>query len=145
MRISDWSSDVCSSDLSGSGGSPEPGCCLRRAGGTIGRIAWWRDLKVRQFDRMRRPARRWRGWRWLHPQGGSMPEPPEHDNRRGKTHLVSMSAAGAARAPWNLHLLAALVRRDFKAQYRRSLIGPAWAILRSDEHTSELQQLMRNT
>src|SRR3546814_11444900 len=80
---------------------------------------------------MRRPARRWRGWRWLHPKGGSMPEPPEHDNRRGKTHLVSLSAAGAARAPWNLHLLAALVRRDFKAQYRRSLIGPAWAILSS--------------
>src|SRR3546814_9211999 len=116
---------------------------------------------------MRRPARRWRGWRWLHPKGGSMPEPPEHDNRRGKTHLVSLSAAGAARAPWNLHLLAALVRRDFKAQYRRSLIGPAWAILysgiylllfiairsflgipsdgkpRSEEHTSELQSLMR--
>src|SRR3546814_20890097 len=60
-----------------------------------------------------------------------MPEPPEHDNLRGKTHLVSLSAAGAARAPWNLHLLAALVRRDFKAQYRRSLIGPAWAILYS--------------
>src|SRR3546814_5255235 len=99
-----------------------------------------------------------------------MPEPPEHDNLRGKTHLVSLSAAGAARAPWNLHLLAALVRRDFKAQYRRSLIGPAWAILysgiylllfiairsflgipsdgkpyaiRSEEHTSELQSLMR--
>src|SRR3546814_13707392 len=60
-----------------------------------------------------------------------MPGPPEHDNRRGKTHLVSLSAAGAARAPWNLHLLAALVRRDSTAQYRRSLIGPAWAILYS--------------
>ncbi|NIA69079.1 ABC transporter permease [Pelagibius litoralis] len=33
--------------------------------------------------------------------------------------------------PWNWHLLAALVRRDFKAQYRRSLIGPAWALLYS--------------
>ena len=33
--------------------------------------------------------------------------------------------------PWNLHLLAALVRRDFHAQYRRSLIGPAWALLYS--------------
>src|SRR3546814_16516351 len=84
---------------------------MLRAGGTIGRIAWWRDLKVRQFDRMRRPARRWRGWRWLHPKGGSMPAPPEHDNRRGKTHLVSLSAAGAARAPWHVHLLSALARR----------------------------------
>src|SRR3546814_14053625 len=60
-----------------------------------------------------------------------MPDPPQTVNRRGKTHLVSLRAAGAARAPWNLHLLAALVRRDFKAQYRRSLIGPAWAILYS--------------
>src|SRR3546814_20746630 len=100
---------------------------MLRAGGTIGRIAWWRDLQVRQFDRMRRPARRWRGWRWLPPQGGSMPEPPEHDHRRGKTHLVSLSAAGAARAPWNLHPLDALVRRAFKAQDRRSPIRRAWA------------------
>ena len=30
---------------------------------------------------------------------------------------------------WNPHLLVALVKRDFKAQYRRSLIGPAWALL----------------
>jgi len=30
---------------------------------------------------------------------------------------------------WNSHLLVALVKRDFKAQYRRSLIGPAWALL----------------
>lgn len=30
---------------------------------------------------------------------------------------------------WNPHLLVALVKRDFRAQYRRSLIGPAWALL----------------
>src|SRR3546814_9126046 len=60
-----------------------------------------------------------------------MPDPPQTVNRRGKTHLVPRRASGAARAPWNLHLLAALVRRVFKAQYRRSLIGPAWAILYS--------------
>lgn len=30
---------------------------------------------------------------------------------------------------WNPHLLVALIKRDFKAQYRRSLIGPAWALL----------------
>src|SRR3546814_16093134 len=67
----------------------------------------------------------------LHPKGGSRPVPPYHGTRRGQPHLLSLSAAGAARAPWNLQLLAALVRRDFKAQYRRSLIGPAWAILYS--------------
>lgn len=32
---------------------------------------------------------------------------------------------------WNTHLLVALVKRDFKAQYRRSIIGPAWAVLHS--------------
>ena len=30
---------------------------------------------------------------------------------------------------WNFHLLFALVERDFKAQYRRSMLGPLWAVL----------------
>jgi len=40
-----------------------------------------------------------------------------------------MGMATQKEPAWNLHLLVALVKRDFKAQYRRSLIGPAWALL----------------
>lgn len=43
--------------------------------------------------------------------------------------MAILDAAQRTTPAWNPHLLVALVKRDFKAQYRRSLIGPAWALL----------------
>src|SRR3546814_2662660 len=107
MRISDWSSDVCSSDL--------PGTEER--------------LPVVRADRNAMPDGRWRGV------------------------VVQAAQAGPARG-------GVLRRRRFvqdrllcRAQLRRRVHAAAGAVrdqqrlgdLRSEEHTSELQSLMRNS
>src|SRR3546814_10082583 len=102
MRISDWSSDVCSSDLSGRAEASSE--CLRRAG-------------------CQSSARR------------AAPLPPPH------------SAAGRAFQGWEFR------RRSGDGPYRhptRTAGQPVgvvekfwWNRLRSEEHTSELQSLMR--
>src|SRR3546814_2124530 len=89
MRISDWSSDVCSSDLVG---TVEP--VAERATGGAGR-SWWRDVRVP-------PRPRWR--------------------------------AGARRGPGERFRIRRLGQRPGRGAHRRS-----------EEHTSELQSLMRNT
>jgi lipopolysaccharide transport system permease protein len=43
--------------------------------------------------------------------------------------MATMDVTHRTVPAWNPYLLAALVKRDFRAQYRRSLIGPAWALL----------------
>src|SRR3546814_9902761 len=87
MRISDWSSDVCSSDLHKPNGGPCRGC------------------RGRAPDRPSRPAIY--GW-----------SPHSHDR-----HGHSLSG------------------RTRPIDRRRA--GPPYALARSEEHTSELQSLMR--
>src|SRR3546814_8029557 len=108
MRISDWSSDVCSSDLAtreiGAGG---------RAAGTPGRLAAAHERQrpagaQRAVEARRRPAAR--------PAGAA--------RRAGRSRRVH--APGVAANP----------------AIAGHLVGAA---SRSEEHTSELQSLMRNS
>src|SRR3546814_3441429 len=103
MRISDWSSDVCSSDLAG----------RRLDGGDSRSLAVG---AVRAFDRHHRNR-----LRNLHRQ----PQGPERAAllRLDQRHLRHIDPA-AAKAAFAIH----------------QVIAPE---LRSEEHTSELQSLMR--
>src|SRR3546814_4481432 len=115
MRISDWSSDVCSSDLLHRVGTERRRQTLRRhdlhavAGGDVvlhvaHHLAVWLDTEAR-FERQLGDAGDWRGIRWqrAREQGFDLVEP----------------AFGAC--------------------------DVGCIVNRSEEHTSELQSLMRNS
>src|SRR3546814_7652613 len=101
MRISDWSSDVCSSDLRARGLRPVPGlqAIARPQLGSVSRRA--------VIDR----------------RGSPDPRPP------GPFGLLART--GQTRVP----------RPDPLHPWQRGPVRPA----RSEEHTSELQSLMRNS
>src|SRR3546814_2830795 len=112
MRISDWSSDVCSSDLIPAG-SPAVGEVSRvRDNGLLGRSGKL-DIKVSTV------------------RTGGMDVPVRGQrNSQGKSGTLGAVGAGIVFLP-----LAVIVRgKDVKL--------PA-GTLRSEEHTSELQSLMR--
>src|SRR3546814_9404025 len=115
MRISDWSSDVCSSDLLRRGGlaDPEPDCDHHR-------------LRRAQQGARRRLGRR-------------------------RRFLAAGDHRREYRPPLHLEPVAkpAMTDPHRKTTSRRRLLRPAVlamaVVLRSEEHTSELQSLMRNS
>src|SRR3546814_1124459 len=122
MRISDWSSDVCSSDLrtprlgSSSTAAADSASGVSRASATVFWLVWG------QMD-TGHSCRRW-------PAFAHWPVQQEHS--------VSVSVSGSrsrlltARAECSAELFAAC-----------STASPLRATRRSEEHTSELQSLMR--
>src|SRR3546814_2599782 len=104
MRISDWSSDVCSSDLLGG-----------RHHGGVGRCGEYRQPLGRR--------RRWRAG---------------YGENAGQWQLDD-----AARQAWRL--VFGVFGAGSNGLWRRSAARPLgrFAFLRSEEHTSELQSLMR--
>src|SRR3546814_3027289 len=133
MRISDWSSDVCSSDL-GHGGCGGVKASLSEAfkdakPGEGGFIAHWIDLLDEERDRVRAAAA-------LH---------PDLDAQR------ALEQAAVRVSIRNLRTFPCIPERE--AEGRLTLRGAYFAISdgilhlldRSDEHTSELQSLMRNS
>src|SRR3546814_5279593 len=129
MRISDWSSDVCSSDLQGRA----PGVGERRAAGEArcdARAALWaagRDARAAGGA-----ALSFRPELLLARRGA--PQRPS-----GAREPVRRRADAAARrgAPHHAHVCRA---DDVRTPSCASRSGPAE---RSEEHTSELQSLMR--
>src|SRR3546814_1652280 len=112
MRISDWSSDVCSSDL-----------IPQRAVDRVARRARGHDA----LDFLARRARLDRAARRLD---------------RGEC------ARGRFAIAWIGHTFAApgeAVAPDFDRHHIRDGLDPARDAERSEEHTSELQSLMRNS
>src|SRR3546814_1678254 len=112
MRISDWSSDVCSSDLSGTDGA-----CVRE-------LALLHDIQHHRCDDARAVA--------------------EQSGQRQSGIAIFRTACTrrlASQLPDSLSLKAA-VSAPLCSPALRSL--SAWAG-RSEEHTSELQSLMRNS
>src|SRR3546814_3359139 len=102
MRISDWSADVCSSDLGGLGCADAPSRCGSRNGPTG-------PACDRLSPAVDRPA-----------AGGQAPTATEQSCHHPKR------------------------RTGHAARLRRGPMGPAEDhALRSEEHTSELQSLMR--
>src|SRR3546814_8527820 len=117
MRISDWSSDVCSSDLLPPGvpllkrvlGLPGQKVCRVGRTITVDRVAMG---QARETDRLGRAMPDWQGCRRI---------------ADGEVFLMNWSVPDS------------LAGRYFGPLPASSLIGRA----RSDEHTSELQSLMR--
>src|SRR3546814_1324026 len=115
MRISDWSSDVCSSDLAGNRNSfhrPLGPACARAAT----RLRALPDAVRRQ-----RQSRR-------------------HDVRRRAVHACRI--AGWRAVPGELRYRALLPDRQI-ARHALQEAGDVGRVRRSEEHTSELQTLMR--
>src|SRR3546814_9567072 len=119
MRISDWSSDVCSSDLGGRRISGEPG--------------------EEHPDAARREARGGGGDGAMAGlgRGGLCDRRVVHDRRRalaaagtGRMKRTGINFAVEALEPVTLHGPPLLAERD---------------LMRSEEHTSELQSLMRTS
>src|SRR3546814_430646 len=143
MRISDWSSDVCSSDLQRD--RPKParqrgGAGLaRRVRGRGGNLRHRPPYRRLRDDRQEVPSPAIRGNSWSRQvrldRGKSMP----HRARRILTALLlsiaAPSMAAAEPSPAEPSPYAALAG----AEARVAAIG----FRRSEEHTSELQSLMR--
>src|SRR3546814_9431365 len=110
MRISDWSSDVCSSDLCGQGQGPGQG---------LAETGWRRSRTSGGRGRTLRAARR-QGVR----QGHGGDAGPDSGGRAGEGGRRDRARAGARACPGG-----------------RPAVDAAWA--RSEEHTSELQSLLR--
>src|SRR3546814_4555779 len=110
MRISDWSSDVCSSDLEQRGGDDAPG-----DEGAVGQRAADHHRAARDRQRAE-PVVDARGRVLRHARRRAHPGPEDHGDEEARHEEVDVAEAAA--------------RVD----------GPAF---RSEEHTSELQSLMR--
>src|SRR3546814_5418337 len=104
MRISDWSSDVCSSDLMRSGHSRETLCATRRPP-MADDTAWYSSSPCSAVPR------------------GGLIDPP-HETDTGRECRTQRDTARQKRAE-------SRIRPRMRHQ------------LRSEEHTSELQSLMR--
>src|SRR3546814_2197093 len=147
MRISDWSSDVCSSDL------PATGPCIQRLS----------DRKSRQNRRVQRLLRRgwwiWRAARWhgpAHCQRLST-HPPERSYRTREHHLSGSYAAPtdiflgfpcncrqkSAVLMTRTHFRSIAIALSVAATGMGAVLYPQIQGDRSEEHTSELQSLMR--
>src|SRR3546814_2498211 len=118
MRISDWSSDVCSSDLAGVGKTEVAKTLARWTGGELIRVQCYEGLDAAQTM-----------YEW--------------DHARQLLHLRTAEATGDATARGSDALESELYTERFLV--RRPLlqaIAPTQGA-RSEEHTSELQSLMR--
>src|SRR3546814_9674369 len=119
MRISDWSSDVCSSDLGRRGNARERP----------------RQRRLQAVDlRLGRPAF------GIHLRG----VPEERDQlvylRTGQRQVGHVGAVAAATPD---ALVRAGIALEVFGQFGRAAGGNLLGLLRSEEHTSELQSLMR--
>src|SRR3546814_6082033 len=108
MRISDWSSDVCSSDL---GRSPGPGVATRPSDLSSGSNVYRHCLSA------------------LHIHVAGAADRPSH---------LSRGAAAGRESAWIEPMEVAIA--DPKQETGASFLNNFW---RSEEHTSELQSLMR--
>src|SRR3546814_6327946 len=117
MRISDWSSDVCSSDLAG---------LPRRGGDEAG-------------DRPRRPRRAERQLR--HRQGDPAARRETGDRRDPRAARCESVAGTVDRGPHRQHRRCG--PQPFAVGGPRARRGRRPGRARSEEHTSELQSLMR--
>src|SRR3546814_1082050 len=118
MRISDWSSDVCSSDLSTESratfGEIRVPIVASRSGETGGRVVATGAIRRESSDRFEKPIR---------------------------TETIGLEVR-----PFKSLLLRSTYSSAFKPPIARRVILPprdAIASVRSEEHTSELQSLMR--
>src|SRR3546814_10580782 len=133
MRISDWSSDVCSSDLGGEGrrdsfGGRIPDC--REPGRTRPAFgAGHRAAGDGQWGNQRIAAMSWRV------RAAAM------GDLDALLELATMTGGGFTNLPPDRDALAAKLAWSEAAFARAD--GPPDDELRSEEHTSELQSLMR--
>src|SRR3546814_3164555 len=123
MRISDWSSDVCSSDLHERHPIPEAGFLARSEGGPLGADAQRIGPETLLLDHVGRRDEQ-DGLGVVPLQQVEQPQivrvavvDGDHDGFSGRTARV-----------------------DLARQREREIVSP-----RSEEHTSELQSLMRNS
>src|SRR3546814_4272374 len=116
MRISDWSSDVCSSDLSG---GPRPGSHSRAGRASIGPVTT-RAYTDGACSGNPGPG----GWAWAVPDGPY--------------------ASGAAAQTTNQRMEITAAYEAVRAiDGRLEIVSDSTYVVRSEEHTSELQSLMR--
>src|SRR3546814_8516310 len=129
MRISDWSSDVCSSDLRPAGELvDEPGLARGKEAHPVrGKLRRHRDVDV--------PAHRFMGDREIIVGIGA------RDLRNVGKAIVDERNAGQIAARERTVDLGIVSRLDILVSMSR---GCAKRESRSEEHTSELQSLMRN-
>src|SRR3546814_10908199 len=123
MRISDWSSDVCSSDLAGDRLLDDALRALRRRDRGVGRRA--NDTCDRRRDIQRQMARERAG----------------RDRRCGRGRHLGRLCGGRLYCAALWLALGLLRRRHSGGDHRDHL--RADGARRSEEHTSELQSLMR--
>src|SRR3546814_10738682 len=114
MRISDWSSDVCSSDLAG--------------------------LEARSVDRLRFERRlgavRFRFWIKLRNEKGDFALDLQGRDGRG---MVAEPIAGRVTPIFPIAMIVGRAVGELQSSVGEMLLG----VSRSEEHTSELQSLMR--
>src|SRR3546814_7886012 len=121
MRISDWSSDVCSSDLLSVPGDP-----VRQAG--------------------RRPEKEYRTVSQSTPPGqnDSQGRPARDPDREPADRVNPYFAGHQEQDTPDLDANAPFLRSNEEQRLNRKALGfLAGIIVRSEEHTSELQSLMR--
>src|SRR3546814_6549228 len=130
MRISDWSSDVCSSDLPGLRGLGRGAAGVRTDREQLADRACGRGAAVRHAAGRALAGGRRAPWR-RYDAGGRLQRPRMNTAQIKPDGTVLGFDVGARR-------IGVAVGSAFGHGAR------ALAVLRSDEHTSELQSLMRN-
>src|SRR3546814_5827213 len=130
MRISDWSSDVCSSDLAAGGGEREvavPGDLAAEAGAQVVVVVFRLVGELATGERRR------------HQPGHHRPEP--------ERHFVVEAAVGVAEERSGIaevHPPGVSGKAHATVEVDRAVVDRAGNLVdRSEEHTSELQSLMR--
>src|SRR3546814_5421224 len=121
MRISDWSSDVCSSDLQFSLGSIDIGGVTIDDGAIV-----YDDAQAGKHYELQK----------LHLETGSLNARDPFDLDLSTTVISKAPAAQVDVA------LSGTIKPDFEAQ-KLDTDGLKLSVKRSEEHTSELQSLMR--
>src|SRR3546814_10311285 len=137
MRISDWSSDVCSSDLREA--DADPGRRIR----CLGRG----ELRIQRFGEAALGDQR----ALLHAYGTAPLERDQLSRHQPYRQARRDSAEVAPQGPTSLlprraergDIVPRVARAKHRQQAIRHLFGGDRAIMRSEEHTSELQSLMR--
>src|SRR3546814_5511753 len=128
MRISDWSSDVCSSDLA------TPGACRSRSPSFVERTADtpWRVLPPVRFPAQGQGPKIRALLRSNQPTSENEDDPQEHDLPLVRRHRARSRD---------------LLCRNLPGQRRGGGTPRAggFSVRRSEEHTSELQSLMRRS
>src|SRR3546814_8893519 len=131
MRISDWSSDVCSSDLSDSIGATVTGeVAITNGPGQPALISGDLQLPEVRYQIIRQGAAQIAELEGVRRKGEPLPR-PEEVNRRASAPSI-----------WNLDLR---IRANNEVFVSGMGLESEWStdLRRSEEHTSELQSLMR--